>query len=1197
MNKNQTFKFKWKNIITAVLISCCLFCESSGLPITVAHADEIAEEQLASSISLDYVSDVAIHTPDSILRLYGEPEQTYQVPVNVSADCTIILDHIKNTADFTIADGVHVKLLLRGSNECKQIIAAGGTQTELLLIGDSADAMLTAEQIACTRGGTTQTGANVRIESCTVVCQDLGCGNHGLDNAYNGGSAMIPNAMPGSNASANVTIISSQVMISGSLACGGNGVSSQGSWAANASNGGCAGTVLIDNSRVSVGGNVAMGGKGGDGGIGSSYYEHVAGNTQSACPVQIINNSYVTVTGNVASQQDLPKYSKDGKQQGLHGVKVEITDSTLIAKDIASGGNGHQYIRSASSSGAGTSYDIAGTAGGNGGTIVAKNAVIECNTAVRGGNAGEYMNYQVSMYGNQTGDYDCANHPIDGNGGSIDSSDSQWTIHSCTGEKGSRWSGYSHPSTYSDQRFSGGMISGRVRGAVITTDLTTICDGDFEAATEVRNSEEASCAKCLLKTDMELAGTTAAVTANELRGSARLDENGQWYTYLGIGKQQIRLMGSHPYEATVRVRRSAAFNEFQLNAYGRLNMEYADALIREDSYHYLDENYDYNGDYRISGNGDHKLSIDAGEHLLIFDETTLDTLEINGNSIVRIQLKAAVTIRQILVADGATLIIDGVDFLDYDSCQGMLRNTAGQRLFPVSLIMETPDQYELCLNEEEKVLSAEDRKLHFLVPEGTCQLTLRKEAFVFTGEWQISGPQQLYQSDLLLRLDCSLAPVTIEDTCVNSGTERIDTQADVCLSQSSQLHCVSVKKKDAMLWLDHIAPNIQIYVPQDFCGEIRDCSGIPLRLVTVEAEKADYPMQFELDGTIYDVVTNADGVFTFLATIGVHEFRLILDDGSYWVTGSLRVSADDKHNFHTKEELTDQKPEPAPDVKEDQKTGIKEEPDTEPGTEPANREDTPGTNNSGSDGSSSGSSSSGSSSSGGSSSGSSSSGGSSSSSSGSGGSGSGGSNLNSSGLAGSGSNSPGSTGTVRRNHTTDHASADGIDAKVLSNLSNIRLLDSDEVSDRIIYTKKDVTFHITVSSKAACEYKLVHQGEDESSLQWNQLDNDRLTIRAGQQDRRAVAVIFRTTCQDVVRLQRTDYFCIDQKRPVIRGVRHLHFYRNSRSIRVSDNCGLREIRLNGRKVSSAFTLKKKGVYVLRVTDYAGNCRLIAFAIV
>ena len=167
---------------------------------------------------------------------------------------------------------------------------------------------------------------------------------------------------------------------------------------------------------------------------------------------------------------------------------------------------------------------------------------------------------------------------------------------------------------------------------------------------------------------------------------------------------------------------SAAFNEFQLNAYGRLNMEYADALIREDSYHYLDENYDYNGDYRISGNGDHKLSIDAGEHLLIFDETTLDT-----------------------------------------------------------------------------------------------------------------------------------------------------------------------------------------------------------------------------------------------------------------------------------------------------------------------------------------------------------SGGSSSSSSGSGGLGSGGSNLNSSGLAGSGSNSPGSTGTVRRNHTTDHASADGIDAKVLSNLGNIRLLESDEVSERIIYTKKDVTFHITVSSKATCE--------------------------------------------------------------------------------------------------------------------------------
>ncbi len=1182
MNKNQTTKYK-KTMLAVLLSIMCLFCETTAPLVSVVHADETTEDGSISSVSLDYVSDVTMHTAGSTLRLYGSPDQTYQVPIRVTADSTLILDHIRNEADITVADGIHARILLRGNSSCNNILAIGGTQTTVTIAGDSADAMLTAGRIACSSGGTTQTGAKVHIEACTVICQDLGCGTIGRDSAYNGGSATIASATPGSNASPEITITSAQIMVSGSLACGGNGVSSQGTWSATASNGGTAGSVWIDNSRVSVGGNIAMGGRGGDGRIGSSYYDHASGITQSACPVQIINHSYVTVTGNVATQQNLPQISRDGKQQGLHGVQVEISDSTLIAKDIASGGNGHQLIRSASSSGAGTSYDVAGIAGGNGGTIIAKNAVIECNTAVCGANAGDYMNYQVSMYGNYSGDYESVNHPLDGNGGHIDSDQCEWTIHSSAGEKGSRWNGYANASTYADQRFIGGVLNGYVHGAVITTDLTSILEGDFKATVDIRNSEEAACSKCLLKTDETLGSTVVTVTANELTGSSRLDESGQMHTYIGIGRQRIRLLGIRPFEASVRVKRSAALNEFQLNAYGRLNMSYGDAVIREDSYHYLDEDYEYTGDYTVSGTGDHTLTIESGEHVLSFDETRLDTLDVQGTSIVRLRLMVPVHIRRILISENALLLIEGANLLSYESCQGSLRNGEGKRLFPVSLIIETPDQYQLTLNGDEKLLAADDLpddgELHFLLPEGDCQIKLCKEPFVFTGEWQIHQPQQIYQSDLRLLLDCSRSDILIEEEQVIFDGNTIATQADVCLTQSGALQPVDVKKKDAMLWLNQIAPNIQIYVTRDFCGEIRDCSGIPLRLVTISTGRAEYPVQFELDGSRYDVVTNKDGIFTFLATIGTHDFRFIIDDQSYWITGNLHVSADDNKNFYEEADLTDQEPEvnpdpqpdTNPDLQPDSKSDqISDEPET-PKTEPEVPTDSTGSDNAGSDsGSTSSGSGSNGSSSGGYSSGSYSSGGYSSSSS------------------SSGSSSSGSYGSTTSSGTSTAAS-------IQIKQDGIRLLDPGETSDQIFYTKKDVTFQISVPDGATCDYRIIRQDEAVST-QWKRLDTDQLTIHENQQDGRAEAVIFRTTDRHTVTQQQTNYFCIDREHPVIRGVKHLRFYKKARHIRIRDNCKLRDIRLNGRKMKSSFTLKKRGVYFLKATDRAGNSRLCVFAI-
>lgn len=906
MKTNQILKLfkRKKQLLASVLMLCCVV---SHTPAVVYAGDTYAESQI-SAVSLDYVSNLNIHIPGSILRLYGSPGHVYAVPIQVMTDCTIILDNVVNQANLTVSDGCRVTVLLRGSSSLYDILAVGGANTNVCIKGETPDAALSAGQVACSSAGTTQTGANIQIESCTFVCQELGCGRDGIDYTIDGSSVTVANASPGSNASPNVSISRSRLTVHGSIACGGNGIRSLGSWTADASDGGTAGEVVIDQSDVSVGGSIAVGGKGGEGGIAGNYYDSISGTTQSAQPVCIRNHSTVVVGGNVAKQQDLPEISKDGTQKGLDGVTVEITDSTLSAKDIASGGNGHNLVRYNITTGTGSRYDVIGTRGGNGGTIIARNSFITCETAVCGANAGDYRNYEMSMYGTTSGDYENVYHPADGNGGRIDSENSEWTVTACAGEKGSRWAGYANPSVYSDQRFIGGALNGIVKGAVITTDLTAILGGDFVPSAEIRNSEEASCSKCLLKTGGELANQAVSASANELRTSTRLDGSGQLSTYLSIGTQRVRMNDSQPYGATVRVRRAVENNTFQLHAYGRLDVTAAGAEIYGNSYRYQGERYEYNGDYTISGIGNNTLTIDGGSHRLIFGRTDLDTLEIKGNAVVTVRIEDVVKLRRILVAEGAVLIIEGDRRPDYETCEGSLSKADGTRLFPFTFTPDAPDNYDLYLNGEKHVLTPADQMLRVLLPEGDCEIRLEQAPFVFRGTRQIHEPLAVSQSELLLELNCSLAPVTIAEETVSFGENQIRTRANVCLSQEETLNCVSVTRTDAILWLDQIAPNIQIYVPEDFAGEIRDLAGAPIRLVTIHTGKAEYPMAFELDGIVYEVVTNADGYFTLLATVGTHQFRLIIDDVSYELSESLDVSEDAGKNRYSEEDLIEQKP-------------------------------------------------------------------------------------------------------------------------------------------------------------------------------------------------------------------------------------------------------------------------------------------------
>lgn len=1171
MKRKPSFSFK-KIFIASVLSLSCLFCETASSYVPVSHAQEVTTDP-GSSLSLADVSEVRIDTAGRILRLYGDETQIYQVPVNVQADCTLILDHLINDASITIANGTSVTILVRGSNRIKDIIANGGDTTMLTLRGDSGDAALIAGSVACSTGGTTETGAQLLIDHCTLTCQNIGCGGNGYDGSYYGVSSTVANATPGSNASPQVTIRSSDVTVSGSIACGGNGAVSYGSWYAQTSAAGNSGTVWIDHSRVSAGGSIAVGGKGGDGLMDNGYFDRPAGTTQSSSPVRITDQSVVTVTGNVATQQSLPQISKGGSQRGLHGVRVEVTDSTLSAKDIASGGDGHRLVLSEISSVNGGNYNIYGTAGGNGGELIADHAVIICDTAVCGGNAGDYKKYQVNPNGQYSGDYENVNHPSDGNGGSIRSTESEWTIGVNVGNRGNHWASAPNPSVYSNQQFSGGTISGTVCGDVITTDLTSILDGGFAAITEIRNSEEASCAKSVFITDETMSGSIVTATANDLTGTVRLGGNGEWKTYLAIGKQDVTLTGSHSYSASARIRRSDDLNVFQMDEYGSLNLAASDAVIGEASYSYLGEIHPYDGDYTISGAGSaHDLEVEAGDHLLIFRESQLNSLTIRGTARVTLRLDDIVRINRISVADQASLTINDNDKLTYGSCQGKIYHSAGMQLYPLELIPETAAAFDLDINGKERHVQPDGDGLRFLVPEGDLALRIKSGSFLFSDNRTIHAPQQIRQADMLLLLDCSTEPIAIDETTVTYGEEQITSCARVCLIQSATPGSIRVNRKDARILLRDLSPDTQIQVTEGFVGELTDPDGNIVRPVTISVGQPDHPVSYELDGSIYQTVTDADGCMTFLATGGDHQFRLIVNDQSYWLPKAFHedfpADGNDWQMSYAIDDLSDK--EPAADVTPpstgaaDTPPGSSDDPPVTPPADPP-ESDTNSNTSASSGGSTSGGTVSGGTASGGTASG------------------------------GTVSDTAGSTGAASG---TDDPRQDGSTAMPQIRISHkgVQLTASDHITKDIYYTKKPVVFDIDIPETAICNYKLVHMDEEETTVDWNRLNTRQLAVSADPADTRAVRVIFQIMQGSNIQQQQTTYFVVDDKKPSVTGIKHLHFYHKSRRIRISDSSGLQEIRLNGTKVRSDFTVKDRGIYLLKVTDHAGNSRTRIFAI-
>lgn len=1141
---------------------------TSPIPPT-AQAQNINESEV-SDISLAYTSNITVDTEGSILRIYGKEDTTYQVPVNITAGCTLILDHACNSADITIADGVDVKILLRGTNVLHDICAQGGSETHVCICGTSSDDMLTANNIACPDGGSTASGAEVLLENCTVICANLSCGGNGKNTAHNGGSATVAGASPGSNASPYVTIRSADLTVNGNVACGGNGLQSTGSWSATASDGGSSGEVFIDSSHVTVSGNVSMGGKGGNGTIGSTYYNCRAGNTRSASKVTICNHSTVNVSGNIATQQHLPQASNDGKQAGLHGVTVTVSDSELTAKDIASGGNGHMQVHYNVYSGSGASYNIYGTAGGNGGTLIADRSKITCETAVCGGNAGEYQNYESSMYGNISGDYACDHHPLDGNGGVIRSDTSNLTIADAACKKGSRWNGYKNPSTYSESVFLGGTLSGTVYGSVITTDMTSILKGGFVADEDIYNSEEASCAECVLQTDEDMAGQTVQIYANDLSGTVTLDDSGALHTYLGVAKQVLKLSGTSLYAGTYMVKRDVSRNVFQMDAYGKIRVDHGGAVIAEDSYTYQDTTYPYSGAYTVTGHSENAvLTVESGKHQLLLHDTSFDTLNVNGASEVILQPDGLVRINTVNVASGAVLTVAGLggiyadtDGFSIGECHGILQNEAGTRIYPVTILFEEPGTYDVKLNGESLTVRTDEAGLvHFLLAEGEYDLCIDREPFYFQGHLSVTDDLQLSQADLTLCADISKGDLIIEDQTVTLGEDQIQSDADVFVIKSTdETHEVYVEKKDAVITLDDPPADLQIHLPENFEGQLCNPSGISLRIVTIHTDHPDQELTLTLDGREYTVTTDSEGDFSFLAAVGSHSVEITIGDKTYRCTHPFSVTESETNSYSIADDMTD-----APDDLPQKDDDVNTANDEHSGSGSASS--VPG----------------------------------------------GGSSQTSGTSAGGGDSAPitaaspasttasgGSVSTVKTPSTASPAAV--IPARrtpsitLRSSLKGISILSANAKNTYRIYTRKKIRFTVKREANTDYYYKILKKGQHNSQGKWKKMSTDSFTVSGSARSAKGQRIVFKAVNKAGKTVQKTTGFVIDTKRPTITGVKNGVFYRKKRSIRVSDDCGSCNVYLNGKKMKQSFIIQKRGVYLLTASDPAGNQRSVLFAV-
>ncbi len=73
-------------------------------------------------------------------------------------------------------------------------------------------------------------------------------------------------------------------------------------------------------------------------------------------------------------------------------------------------------------------------------------------------------------------------------------------------------------------------------------------------------------------------------------------------------------------------------------------------------------------------------------------------------------------------------------------------------------------------------------------------------------------------------------------------------------------------------------------------------------------------------------------------------------------------------------------------------------------------------------------------------------------------------------------------------------------------------------------------------------------------------------------------------------------FIVDRTKPSVKGVKNAKTYKKAVTIKFSDKNGIKSAKLNGKTVKSGTKASKKGTYVLKVTDNAGNVQTVKFKV-
>ncbi len=934
-------------------------------PVT-AHAAVTVDD----SVSLKYVDVVAANTAGSVLRVYGDADTTYSKSINISANCTVVLDNVKTTGNINVSAGVTATIILRGSSRVSNISALG-SKTQVNIEGEDGSGSLTTSNIAYASGQSkdvaAQQGANVSIKNCTVVCSSLGSSGNGT--AWTEGTYPAAYGAAGGSASAQITITNATVSVSGSMACGGNGAATTGYYSVKSGAGGNAGKVKITGSYVSVGGSMACGGAGSGSNIGymgGSYSDggksatveidssdvtvkgsvaiggrgadgttwsyngsascFTGGASQASSNVTITNGSNVNVSGNVATAQARSSFNV---QAGLNGATVTVKDSKLTASDIGSGSAGGTTSYSASSGGSTTG----GSAGGAGGSLIAVNAEITCKTAVNGADAYNGSYAYTYNYG--------TNYCYDGKGGYLNLKNTVLNTTGNVGQRGTVNAANEYKGAYSDSYIMGGTVKGggTVYGGVITTDLTSFIVSKLSVGTDIRNSEEASLAKCTFNTTEDMADKKVSATANNLSASnILLNETGQWSTYLAVGKESVKLTGEGVFSGTYMVKRSASLNVFTLDSYGIVDVTYDSAVVYADHYEYIGETYEYAGEYIVRGTSNTSdITVKEGIHSISMTDVTMDTFTVKSGAKVTLTLNGANVIRAVNVESGAILTVLGTGSLnaksvgnekgssgdislesgDYNiekmgSSDGSgnislgekteievgeltvnLKDADGKNLYLIDFVVSESGNYILKIGKDSETIVVKTGEHGFskMLQEGTYEVEITKGELKYRGTIVADACQEIYLDDLPLYVDVSKGNIEINDDSIKVGSNTYLSNADVILIQSGEAHSVTINKKDAYVTLDGVAPNVQIYLPDDFNGIIADAAGAPIQVVKVHTPFVNKTLELILDGKSYSVTTNAEGDFTFTAVCTEHEIEIKTGGASFKSKTGTKISA------------------------------------------------------------------------------------------------------------------------------------------------------------------------------------------------------------------------------------------------------------------------------------------------------------------